>query len=336
MDENLRLRIVKLLAQHRSGVTQATLARALGVSKSYLSAVIRELEKQGIIYRIRLGNSYIVKLAQQEIRTEANPRVIRLGIVWSSEYLFLAPFAKILRDKLGIYLHVSVYPSATQATLALIRGEIDAVLSPLVTQIYAFLFAKNLVIAGGGARGGAAIYTIPNTESSAIASSELSTMDLCRALAMRRGIIDAESTRYFRQPDEAIAMAKLRKVKYVVVWHPLTHSMERLGMKRIAMCSEFTEIGYCCTLALSRTLDTELMEKISKIYSESIELFRNRPELYLDWYSAITGIDTATLRKAVEAYSYEPYLDTKRVILTAQAMRIEVPDIRTLILDAIL
>ncbi len=336
MEENLRLRIVKFLVHHRNGVTQSALAKALGVSKSYLSVVIRELERQGIVYRVKLGNSYIVKLVQQEIFTKARPRVLRLGFVWSSEYLFLAPFAKMLRNKLGIDLHVSVYPSATQATLALIRGEMDAVLSPLVTQIYAFLLAKNLVIAGGGARGGAAIYTIPNTESSAIASSELSTMDLCRALAMRRGIIDAESTRYFHQPDEAIAMAKLRKVRYVVVWHPLTHSMERLGMKRVAMCSEFAEIGYCCTLALSRTLDRELMEKISKIYSESIELFRNRPELYLDWYSAITGIDTDTLRKAVKAYSYEPYLDAKRIILTAQAMRIEVPDIRTLILDAIL
>ncbi|HIP57668.1 MAG TPA: MarR family transcriptional regulator [Ignisphaera aggregans] len=336
VSEDLKLRILRILKESRNGVTQSVLARALGVSKSYLSTVIRELEKQGIVYRVRLGNSYIVKLSQQPLPREERPRRLSLGIVWSSEYLFLASFAKMLRDRMGIELQVRVYPSALQATLALVEGEVDAVLSPFVSQVYAYLLTRRLTIVGGGARGGAAIYAIPNAKSVVITSSELSTMDLCRALAIRKGVVDAETTRYFHHPEEAVAMAKMRKVGYLVVWHPLMEDMERMGMKRVAMCDEFSEIEYCCTLALSRSLDSDIMERIARVFSESIELFKRKAHLYLDWYSAITGIDISILKRALNVYSYEPYIDLKKVMTMVKAMSVEVPDVRQLIPDAIL
>jgi len=336
VSEDLKLRILKILKESQNGVTQSALARALGISKGYLSTVIRELEKRGIVYRVKLGNSYIVKLAQRTLPREEKPRILRVGIVWSSEYLFLASFAKMLRDRMGVELRVHVYPSALQATLALIEGEIDGVLSPFVSQVYAYLLTRRLTIVGGGARGGAAIYAIPNAKSVVITSSELSTMDLCRALAIRKGVVDAETTRYFHHPEEAVAMAKMKKVGYLVVWHPLMEDMERMGMKRIAMCNEFSEIEYCCTLALSRSLDSDTMERIARVFTESVELFKRRAHLYLDWYSAITGIDISILKRALNVYSYEPYIDLRKVMAMVKAMGVEVPDVRQLILDAIL
>ncbi len=318
---NVVEKLIRVLEEHREGVPQSWLARALGISKSYLSQILRDLESKGLIQRTRVGPTFVVKLVRRGAPPPRN--VLKLGIVWSSEYLFLAPFAKLLRDRLGLELGVEIYPSAIEATYALVKGDLHAVLSPLVTQLLAAIATKSLIIVAGGAYGGSAIYELPRGEG--VGCSELSAMDLCRVLASRSNMIDSEPVTYFSNPSQALEMARKNRVKYLAVWHPLTVEVSRYAKRVVIQCSEFEELRYCCTLALAKSLDLDLVEKIRSIYIESIEMFRKRPELYLDWYSSLTGIHIDVLRKALEEYGFEPELDRRTVDRVAKSMGFAVP-----------
>ncbi|MCC6057337.1 MAG: MarR family transcriptional regulator [Desulfurococcaceae archaeon] len=324
---NIVTKILEILSGFPEGVPQPYLAKALGVSKSYLSLVLRDLEKRGLIYRVKIGNTYIVRLTRMESRSVARGKVLRLGIVWSSEYLFLGYFAKILRDREDIELKVYVYPNALQTVLALLRGDVDAVLSPLVTQVYGYILSRNFSIVGGGASGGGYIYEIPNSGSNIIASSGVSTMDFCRALALKKGYVEAsvEDTMYFESAQEALSIAKRGLVRYLVVWHPINIDIEGIGGRKIFECSEIEELSYCCTLAISRSIGFEIVEKVADIYRESIDLFNRDKERFLEWYSNVVGIDIAVLRKALKEYVYKPELTFKQFTKFIDVLDLEVP-----------
>jgi len=324
---NIVTKIIETLSNFPEGVPQTYLAKALGISKSYLSLVLRDLEKKGLVYRVKVGNLYIVKLVKIGSRFLSEGRVLKLGIVWSSEYLFLGYFAKMLKDKNDVELKVSVYPNALQVVLALLREEVDIVLSPLVTQVYGYILSKGLAIVGGGAGGGGYIYEIPDSRSDTIVSSEISTMDFCRALALKRSYIETPTggTKYFDSAQEAISIAKRGLARYLVVWHPINIDIESVGGRKIFECSEIEELNYCCTLAVSRSLGFETIEKIANIYRESIELFNKGKDRFIEWYSYIVGIDTAILRKALNEYTYNPELTPRQFNKIIDSLGLEVP-----------
>ncbi len=324
---NIETKILELLSRNPEGIPQSNLAKALGISKAYISIILRELEKQSLIYRVRIGNTYIVKpvIPKHCLGYNKELKVFRIGIVWSSEYLFLGYFAKNLREKEDIELKVHVYPSAVQAVLALIKGEVDASLSPMVTQIYGYLLSRSFYIAGGGASGGGYIYEFPESKSDIIISSEISTMDLCRYLALKQKYIGDVSTRYFSSAQEAMLLARKRLARYAVVWHPLNTEIELIGGRKMLGCLDLEEIKYCCTFAISRSLSYEVVETMSKIYRESIEMFKRDRERYVEWYSTVVGIDTALLKKAVNEYVYEPQLDSKYFVKIVDILGFEIP-----------
>jgi predicted transcriptional regulator len=315
-------KIIDILAKNPNGIPQSYIHRSLSVSKAYISIILKGMEKQGIIYRTKIGNTYIVKLAG---KAPLNNKVLRLGIVWSSEYLFLGHFAKTLKNLYNIDLTVNVYSNALQATLAIIRGEIDAVLSPLVTQLYAYILSRNIVIAGGGAGGGATLYEFPKSKTDIIISSEASSMDLCRLIASKRKIIEHEGVRYFTTPNEALEFIKRGKARYAVIWHPLTEFVKPIEHRVVIDCGEFEEIKHCCTLALSKFIGIENIEKISAAYRNAIIEFLHSPVKFIDWYSSITNIDSSILRKALNAYRYTYEIDSKDIQTVVDAININIP-----------
>lgn len=333
MSLELFQKILNLLTKNPDGIPQSYLHKALGVSKAYMSIVLRDMERNGIIYRVRVGNSYIIKLASRAL--QKNYRRLRLGVVWSSEYLFLGHFAKALKDKLDMDITINVYPSALQTTLAIIRGEVDAILSPLVTQLYAYILARDIAVVGGGANGGAKIYEFPKSKSDTIISSEISTMDFCRLIAVKRKVIEYGDVRYFTTPNEAIEIVKMGKARYAILWHPLTEYIKSIEHSVIAECNEFEELKYCCTLAISRNLGIEIIEKITDVYRNAIDEFLKQPLKYLEWYSSITGIDIDLLKKALNAYTYTSEIDIKSVQRIIETLNLSIPQ-KNIIINAIL
>ncbi|MCS7111532.1 MAG: hypothetical protein N3D82_01570 [Ignisphaera sp.] len=332
MTSEISQRILDMLSRNLDGIPQSYLHRAVGVSKSYISMILKNMERSGIIYRIRIGNSYIVKLAS---RATQICNKLKLGIVWSSEYLFLGHFAKALKDILNVDLSINVYPSALQATSAIARGEIDAVLSPLITQLFAHILTRNVLIVGGGAGGGAKIYKFPKSRSSTTISSETSSMDLCRLVAVRKGMVEEEDVKYFTTPSEAIEIIRMGRARHAVLWHPLTEHIKNVEHSVVAECGEFEELTHCCTLAISRNVGTELVEKISSIYKSAIDKFVKQPLRYIDWYSSITGIDAATLKEGLKTYTYTPEISIRSIHRVVETLGLSIPQKSTL-LNAIL
>jgi len=326
-------RLLDILSKNPGGIQQSQLPNLLNISRSYLSIILRDLERQGLIQRIKIGTTYIVKPLQ--IHHRSSDRVLRMGIVWSSEYLFLGYFVKMVKDSMDIDVEVSVYPNAIQTIAEMIKGNIDMALSPLVTELYGYILSRDIVIVGGGAGGGSYIYEIPGSRRNIVVSSNVSTMDLCRYIAIKRGLIDASNTNYFYSPSEAISIAKRGLAKYIVVWHPLSLSIEMLGARKVLGCGDLEEIYHCCTLAISRRLGFENIEKLGSIYRMSIERFLADPTRFLEWYSLKTNIDISLLKKAVNLYRYDPEIDRNSLSLLLNTLSIEIPS-RNEIMKAIL
>ena len=331
--EEIFKKILDILSRNPDGVPQPYIHRSLGLSKAYISILLRNMEKQGIVYRVKVGNTYVVKLTKRVTPTHNN---LRLGIVWSSEYLFLGHFAKLLRDSLNINLTVSVYPSAIQATSAIIRGEVNGVLSPLMTQLYAYILTRGIVIVGGGAGGGAMVFEFPKSGSDVIISSEASSMDLCRFIATRKGIVEYGNVRYFGTPNEALEIIKRGRARYAVIWHPLTTFTKLVTHRVVAECGDFEEMKHCCTLALSRTMDTETVEKVSEIYRVAIDAFLKQPLRYVEWYSSITGIDTALLKEALRIYRYAADIEIRSVKKVLETLNLDIPQKDTVLNNVLL
>ncbi len=322
--------ILKIISENPDGVPQSSIHKTLGISKSRASEILRELERLGVIVRIKIGNQYIVKATKYIKGESLTPsKVLRLGIVWSSEYPFITPFAKMVKERLNMSLEVIVYPNALSATWSLVRGDVDLVLSPLITQLYAYSLTKSLKIIGGGAYGGSLILENTKCKGDDVASSELSAMDACRAIASKEVIGVVGKTYYFSNPQrDVVKFYREGRIKYFVIWHPLTEKLMSLGLKKIASCSDLG-INYCCTLASSIKLDWNLRAKISNIYQESINEFLKSPEKWLEWYSLRVGIPIDILRRGIKMYGFRPYLNKTliREMLNKVGINLPSPDV---------
>ena len=130
MKTTIRERVIKLLASMQGKpVPQSYIHRALNTSKSRISEVLNQLEKEGLITRTNIGRSNIVyvKPGLVETETRVESRILRLGIVYSSEYLFLGYFVKFLQRKYGIHVNVEVYRDGFDTTRAITNGQVDLV-----------------------------------------------------------------------------------------------------------------------------------------------------------------------------------------------------------------
>jgi predicted transcriptional regulator len=330
MELTIKEKVLKLLSNYPEGILQSSIYRALKVSKSRVSEVLKDLEALGLIVRVRVGNQYVVK-SRVQVGDVLKGRVIRLGIVWSSEYPFIAPFIKLLKDRLGFEVRVTVYTNAITATSALVRNEVDLALTPLITQLYAYSLTKSLRILGGGVYGGSAVMVDKSSGTDEVLCSEFSTMDLCRLLAVNDGFIDSSTTKYFSNPlTDLLPNIRYRRFKYVVVWHPLTEYLRMHNYEYVVSCSDLG-IRYCCTLASTTAIDTDLRSKISEVYQVALEEYSRDPSKWVEWYSVLVGISPDLIVKSISEYKLQPYIDLGLIRETFSKARLGIPDISSLL-----
>ncbi|RLG79265.1 MAG: hypothetical protein DRO10_00520 [Thermoprotei archaeon] len=327
----IREKLLKLLSEGGE-VPQSLLPRLLNASKSRISEVLKILDAEGLIIKKKIGNQYLISLKKEyQISLKKEWRkVLRIAVVWSSEYPFLTTFAKKLSER-NLKLRLSVYPSAIEATTAAIRGEAELVLAPLITELYVAVWTRNLRIIGGGATGGAYILKHPEVETGVVISSKLSTMDALRAVAIKEGEVPAERTFYFSKPDELIKSVKRKEVEYAVVWHPLTKKLVNLGMKKIHNIIDYDFLN-CCTLAVNTSLSPSLRALLGKIYEASLEEFSKNPKRWIEWYSLNVGINPQIVSDAwAGEYRVSNYVDRKYVEKLLNRVGISIPSTSTYI-----
>jgi predicted transcriptional regulator len=300
MSSGLRERIIELLREHQgSHIPQAYIHRALGVSKSRVSEILSELEREGLISRTSIGRSKVIYVHPgiSEKTTGVVRKNLRLGIVYSSEYLYLPWFIKKLAIR-GYRVEVVVFRDGLKATRALAEGVVDLALSPLPGQLYMYPLYRTYKLILAGVRGGFRVVYLG--DSGPIYSSMISTMDYARHRAVGLKMVDADRTIYYGDPGELLRLKKSRG--YIVTWHPVYYDLERRGFKSIYR-PEDLDVQFCCTLGVSNTVDDRSRGVIQRDFQSALSSYEKTPERGLEYYASITGIDIAILKTAVSEYS---------------------------------
>ena len=322
----LREKILILLKEHPKGLRQADIARALNASRSRVSEIVRELESRGLVERvIEEGVTRIVLAETPEARRSRQPKIIRLGIIWSSEYPFITPFAKKLRDGLGYELEVIVYSNGLDATWDLVSGKIDLALTPMITQLLYASLTNRLRIIGGGASGGASIIYNPRGREGYGASTRASTMDLCLTRGWKLMGREEVQREYASSGRELLEKILRGEVEAVAIWEPLASKLKSRGYREIVSCNEL-EVNHCCTLASNTLIDDELSAKISRIYREALREFTRDPDRWLEWYSAKTGISVDSLKHDIRHYVFKEYVEVEKSVKIIRDTGLKIPN----------
>uniref|UniRef100_A0A7J3XYU3 MarR family transcriptional regulator n=1 Tax=Thermogladius calderae TaxID=1200300 RepID=A0A7J3XYU3_9CREN len=307
---SLKERILGLLKSYKgSWIPQSHIHRALGVSKSRVSEILAELEKEGLVARRVVGRSKIVyvypDIGEREVETVG--KLIRVGLVFSSEYLFMSAFAKGLEAS-GYRVEVRVFNDGIKATRALAEGLVDISVSPLVGQLYLYPTYRTYRIILAGLWGGFRVLSLGRP--GPIHSSAISTMDYARRVAVARGGLEADETRYYWSSDEVL------KIKpgegYVVTWHPIYLKLVEEGA-RVVYEPEELDVKFCCTLGVSTAVSNRARRAIARAYFNALETYAREPERGLEYYSSLTGINISTLKSATREYKVAEGLDIKLV-----------------------
>ncbi|MCY0884238.1 MAG: MarR family transcriptional regulator [Acidianus infernus] len=295
-----RDRILSILKE-RGSLPQTELVKLSGMSKSRVSEILNELEKEGIIFRKQLvGKNLIVSLNKTKF--------LRLGIINAAEYPFIIPFIKKLREK-GVEVEVKIYDNGLQVTKDLVLGKIDMGFSPVISQI---IFSKifDIKIIAGGAKGGAGIVG----ESCNIGSTVMSSMETWTLAEVRNANIIP-----FNSPQELVKNFETRKVPAIAIWEPYLSILESKGHK----VTHVFEPNHCCTLAIRSSLEDE--EKIKEIYEDAFSWFLSSKDRWISDYSNLLGEDYNIMKKASERYYFDSYLDLKEVYKNLKKMNIYIP-----------
>ncbi|MEM1628541.1 MAG: MarR family transcriptional regulator [Desulfurococcaceae archaeon] len=301
VSKNLRDRILELLSSFQGErIPQSYIHRALGASKSRVSEILSELERDGLIKRYKIGRTSFIHVYKgiKERENIIGPRTLRIGIVYSSEYLFLGFLSKKFRDN-GLDPRVIVYDDGLDVIKAIAHGEIDLGLSPLVGQLYLYpVYRSYRILARGMSGGFKALY---REGLDVVYSTRLSTMDYVRYTLSKDNVIGYSKTMYYSSPSQLLNKA-LKTGGYVITWHPLYRVLVEKEFREIEVYENNALNGVCCSLAVSNIVPPSLRSSVVELYENALSDYSKNPDKFLEYYSAITGINTSVLKTAINDY----------------------------------
>ena len=318
------------------GITQAELVKLTSLSRSRVSEILRQLEREGRVIRIRhAGKTYIVKLSCYTHKNKI--KTLKLGILRALEYPFIIPFMKKLRER-GFRVQLYVYDNAIPATHELSRGSLDLALTPLVTQFYFHELTGALKIIGGGALGGAYIVLSSNKANIAIndlehmngASTKISTMELC-GLAVTKGKFNRV---YVNKVEDYLKYMVRKIVDYSIIWQPYAKILEERKCRILAKCEDVIGPYYCCTLAINTGISDNLIDLITRLYIDAFKGLQDNVKDYMKALARIIDIDEGYVNYSLNSYSFIEYINLKLVVDTLRRAHVNLPN-PTRIIDVI-
>jgi predicted transcriptional regulator len=290
--------IISLLSKN-SSLLQTDLVKLSGMSKSRVSEILSELEKEGIISR--------KVIAGKSLEVFLKSKVIKIGIIKAAEYPFIIPFYKKLKD-IGYSPNIIIYNNGIDVTRDLALGKIDIGFSPVISQI---IFSKvfDIKIIAGGAKGGAGIVG----ESCEIGSTVLSSMETWTMADFKDARIVP-----FNSPEDLISNFQEKKIKSIAIWEPYLSILKDQGNK----ISHVFEPVHCCTMAIKSSLDEE---KIKNLYESSFSQFLESKDRWIPEYANLIGEDYVVMSKAINNYEFDSYLDLNEVYKYLKKSNIYLP-----------
>ncbi len=312
---------------------QSNLVKAARSSRSRVSEVLSQLERDGLVQRIPIGKNFKVSLRSGLRKKDRRKKVhLRLGFPRAAEYPFLAKFKKLL-DDMDMILDLQVYENGTDVARDLSMLRLDLGIAPVLTNfMYHSLGAPIRIVAPAGSGGASIILRkqcngkkIHENESLKVVATKLSTMELLlRSYANKPSSAKIERTFYASSPAQMKYMITAGRVDAACIWEPYATVLEKQGFTRIIRYKELSE-HICCVLAAGNHLKRTLTRKIVRIYKQSLHEFSKDPLHDLPVYGAITGLDAGLLKEVASEYTHPFELDAKLVSEQLELAGMQIP-----------
>jgi predicted transcriptional regulator len=303
MGEDLRGRLLKLLERYgRDGVSQGELVEVTGYSKSWISELLKELEERGVIARVP-GPGKTKRVVLSKYLDPSLGKVVRLGLVRASEYLFLQNFISRLRSH-GYEVELVIFGSVSEATAALARAEVHLAIAPIYTQAVFRALGAPIRAYPGGAIGGASL--VYRDLEGPILSSRASTMEVATVVLSKFLGTEPSKLGYYRVPEEGVEALIHGRTSALTIWEPYATHLESLGFRRIRL-SDFIGKYYCCTLARHENLSHRASDDVKESWTEA--LAEARKSRLVGEPLSILGMDRSAAERALKEYEYLEHIE---------------------------
>ena len=281
------IEMVRLLLDHGS-LTLSELARLSGYSKSWTWKTVRRLASEGVVTVEKRGGTLIVRTS-----SESYKRLLRVGILRATEYPYILPFIKKIRN---IFRNVElvVYDEAFQLAFDIALGKVHLGMAPAVSHLLTHRISGGLsYIIAGGSGGGSGIIEGPSGEGHI--TTMASSMEFCAEL---EGL--PFPRKYARSGEEILRRVESGNAKYGVLWQPYLTIAKRRGLK-----ARECNLPFCCVLGANRAL-IDKANDIKRLFAEAIREARgklNDPVL-VESYSRVIGFDKHLVRESLSSYVF--------------------------------
>ena len=269
-------------------ITQKELTSRLKSSRSRISEVLKQLEREKLINRKRVSERTVLVSLNHS-------RTLRVGIVRSSEYVHVVSALYELKERVPFRL--KVYDNSLEALRDLVTGYQDIVASPMVSGYFFHLIDNNIKPIAGVAMGGAGL--IKRSERGKIGTTPLSRMD-----KDSREYKNYERT-YYKSIEDILHAYRKREIDAAEIWEPFLSMNKGIGKSPSGMC--------CCLF--TQVNDRKSIDSFLENYLKSIEA--GLPRTKRKWIANILGDLIGVREKAIDS-SFDSY------IFTASISRVDV------------
>jgi predicted transcriptional regulator len=313
-------------------IFQSDLVRQTGSSKSRVSEVLSSLELRGLISRSSLGkNSRIVpssKLVRSSDR-QRKKKVLSLGMIRASEYPFIIPFEKLLREKSEIILRPVIYENGLDIARDLFQLRLDLGIAPVLTHFVFYSTGSPIKMIAPAGSGGSTIIArrsrLSSSKNFKVATTKLSTMELLVRSSMNLGEIPQDCQIHYHQGPKTIVNALISgESDAASIWEPYATILQKRKGDFKKIHAESKE-DVCCALAAGNHLDSRTIGMVAKSFVESLELYRKNPEDYSSSYSTFMNFDQKIGRIVSRMYRYPLELDHQKLASQFERAGVKIP-----------
>ncbi|MCL5782310.1 MAG: hypothetical protein M1476_00120 [Candidatus Thermoplasmatota archaeon] len=336
----VRHQIIKILKKARSeGIPQKELELNLGISKSYCSELLSELEQNNLIIRDREAG-----LNKRIYHAQYYPAplqgFIRVGLLRSSEYvLFISSVIEVFKESQK-QINFRFYNSTFEITEDLVNGSLDLIAAPTATLVLSAVTRNNIRVLSGVASGGSGILKSKNQENDSILTTETSSM----AFMVRQVLLhkEAGSIEPFGDPRKAVKRFLAENYSMIAIWEPFYSELRRMEpVTPLLEYNDFFRDFPCCSLAANSKfleLNSGIMQRFLTSYGNKDALDEqtsSSDKQSVRLVASATGISPERVMESLKNYNFTVRKIKKSVLLDF-GMTLTTRQIQKIFLDGVL
>ncbi|MCE4618768.1 MAG: winged helix-turn-helix transcriptional regulator [Desulfurococcales archaeon] len=279
------VKILSIIVEY-GPISLTELSSLTGYTKSWVWKKVKRLESLGLVSLDKRSGTLYINQNQATYKG-----TLRIGILRASEYPYIIPFSRLLKD-ITHSVTVAVYDEAYKLASDLASGRVHLAFAPAVTLIAMHRLSGGRVhIIGGGSRGGTGI-VYSRQGGYGHATTMASTMELCATVSRLK-----PPRVYKRSGNEILESVFTGEVEAGVVWEPYLYIARNKGLD-----VEACRLPFCCLLGANSLLEDDY-RRISSIFARSLDIVSARG-VDLQAYAELIGMDYGLVEATVSSYEY--------------------------------